>query len=269
MAIKKIGVGCNVGAQIDGSQHGATVAATWIKHPEVLIMQNRELGEHDHYLYMILDVVTRLQKEVKDTIDDGDFPLVIGGDHSIAMGSLPYKDNTLVLWVDAHGDVNTPESSITQRIHGMPLAALMGYGDPRFLEVIAQPYLTPNQVMFVAVRELDEKEAEFINHHHLEIVDHHQSIEAVIDAVLSRARQFEHIHISFDLDSLDPSIAPGVSTPVSDGMSLDMGIELLKALFLTNKVRSMDIVEFNPLVDTRKTIHALTELVELVESFKA
>lgn len=268
MAIRKIGVGCNVGAQIDGTQHAASVAATWIKAPDVLIMQNRELGEHDHFLYMILDVVKKLQEEVKQTLDNGDFPLVIGGDHSIVMGSLPYKEKTLVLWIDAHGDVNTPEGSITKRIHGMPLATLMGYGDDRFLEVITKPYLQPNQVMYVAVRDLDRKEQEFIDEHKLKIVNHHQSIDEVIDQVMERVKQFDHVHISFDLDSLDPSVAPGVSTAVDDGMSLDMGKALVEALFETNKVRSMDIVEFNPLVETRVTVRVLSELVDIVHHYK-
>lgn len=268
MSIIRIGVGCNVGAQIDGTQHAASVASTWIKSPEVMITQNRSLGSEDHYLYMILDVVTRLQGHVKKVIDDGNFPLIIGGDHSIAMGSLPYKENTLVLWIDAHGDVNTPEGSITQRIHGMPLAALMGYGDDRFLKVIAKPYLKPEQVMFVGVRALDEKEAEFIQDHQLKMVDYHQSIAQVIQEVLEHAKQFEHIHISFDMDSLDPSVAPGVSTAVKDGLSLDFAQELVEAVFKTNKVRSMDIVEFNPLIETRVTIHAFTKLIDIVNNFK-
>jgi arginase len=184
------------------------------------------------------------------------------------MGSLPYKENTLVLWIDAHGDVNTPEGSLTKRIHGMPLAALMGHGDDRFLDVIAQPYLEPNQVMYVAVRDLDDKEAEYIQEHKLTIVDHHHSIQEVIDEVLKRADQFEHIHISFDMDSLDPSFAPGVSTAVDDGMSLDMGKALVEALFETNKVRSMDIVEFNPLIETRVTVSALKQLVTIVNHYK-
>jgi arginase len=268
MTVKKIGVVCNVGAQIAGTQHAASVAATWIKEPDVMIVQNRKFGSHDQYIYMILDVITRLQEQVKQTIDNGDFPLVIGGDHSVAMGSLPYKEDTLVLWIDAHGDINTPEGSITKRIHGMPVAALMGHGDSRLLEVIAQPYLTPHQVMFVGVRDLDIKEAEFIEEQHISMVDHHQSIQDVINEVLARASEFKHIHISFDMDSLDPSVAPGVSTPVEDGITLAMAKALVEACFNTDKVRSMDIVEFNPLVETRLTVRALSNLVDIVNHYK-
>jgi len=268
MAVKKIGVACNVGAQIAGTQYAASVASTWIKAPDVMIVQNREFGTHDHFIYMILDVITRLQEQVQQAIDDGDFPLVIGGDHSISMGSLPYKEDTLVLWIDAHGDVNTPEGSITKRIHGMPVAALMGHGDHRLLEVIAQPYLTPHQVMYVGVRELDIKEAEYIEEYHISLVDHHQSIQEVIDEVLNRASEFKHIHISFDMDSLDPSVAPGVSTPVEDGLTLAMAKALVEACFETDKVRSMDIVEFNPQIETRLTVGALTHLVDIVNHYK-
>ena len=268
MTIKKIGVGCNVGAQIDGTQHAALVAATWIKKPDIMIMQDRSLGDQDHYLYMIQDVITRLQEHVKDVLDQHDFPLIIGGDHSIVMGSLPYKEKTLVVWIDAHADVNTPETTLTHHIHGMPMAALMGYGDDRLLSRIQQPYLTPDQVVYYGVRLMDEKEVEFVDEKGLLMLDHHQPIEDTLDVLLEKATSYDRIHISFDMDSIDPEVVPGVSTPVADGISVDQAKRILQALFETNKVVSMDIVEFNPLVETRLSVNVLKQLVDLVESFQ-
>jgi len=268
MAIVKIGVGCNVGAQIDGTQHGAQVAATWIKRPDVMIVQDRDLTDHDYYLYVIQDVIQKVQHHVKQVIDNNDFPLVIGGDHSIVMGSLPYKEDTLVVWMDAHADVNTPETSLSHRIHGMPMAHLMGYGDQRLLNIIEKPYLKPEQVIFVGVRDLDEKENEFVLHHNMVNLDHHSDTQQLIKTLLDKASKYKHIHISFDMDSLDPEFAPGVSTPVEDGMSVIQAKEIVNALFETNKVRSMDIVEFNPLVETRLTVNVMKQLVDIVEKFK-
>ncbi len=268
MTVKKIGVGCNVGAQIDGTQHAALVAATWIKKPDIMIMQDRSLGDADHYINMIEDVIVRLQTHVKDVLEQHDFPLIIGGDHAIVMGSLPYKENTLVVWIDAHADVNTPETTLTHRIHGMPMAALMGYGDERLLRHIHQPFLTPDQVVFYGVRDMDLKEEAFVNDKQMLMLDHHQPIEETLDVLLKKAEAFDRIHISFDMDSFDPDVVPGVSTPVPDGISIQQAKRMLKALFKTNKVVSMDIVEFNPLIETRLSVNVLKQLVDLVELFQ-
>lgn len=267
MAVVRIGVGCNVGAQIDGTQHAAQVAATWIKRPDVMIVQNRKVSNEDHFVYMIQDVIEQVQNHVKKAIDNHDFPLVIGGDHSIVMGSLPYKQDTLVVWMDAHADVNTPETSLSHRIHGMPMAHLMGFGDDRLLQIIEKPFLEANQVVFVGVRDLDEKESEFMMQKDMLNLDHHQDTQQIIQTLLKKASEFKHIHVSFDMDALDPEFAPGVSTPVKDGIHVAQAKEILEALFNTNKVRSMDIVEFNPLVETRLTVNVLKQLVEIVEKY--
>lgn len=267
MAIVKIGVGCNVGAQVDGTQHAAQVAATWIKKPDVMIVQNRQLGEDDHYLYVIKDVITQVQTHVKQSIDNDRFPLVIGGDHSIVMGSLPYKEDTLVVWIDAHPDLNTFETSLTNHIHGMPLAHLLGHGDSRLLDVIAKPVLSDDQVVLLGIRDIDKKEQEFIDQHKLRVIDVKQSNDSIIKELLDYAKNYKNIHISFDIDSIDPEYAPGVSTPVADGISVSLALDLLHGLFSTDKVISMDIVEFNPLVETRSTVNVLKQLVSVVEHY--
>ena len=269
MAVVKIGIGLSLGAQVNGAQYGPLVAETWIKKFDVMIMQDRSLGNNDYYLHVVKDVVEKLQTTSQAVLDQGDFPLVIGGDHDLAMGSLPYKEDTLLVWADAHGDVNTFDSSITHRIHGMPLAHLMGYGDQRLLDIINKPYLTPEQIVFVGVRDLDDAEVAFIKEHKLMMIDHHQSTETIVDALLEKASHFKHIHLSFDLDSLDPRFAPGVSTPVADGMRVDQALRIIDQLFQTQKVRSMDIVEFNPLKETQYTVKILSQIVDLVNQYKA
>ena len=145
----------------------------------------------------------------------------------------------------------------------------MGYGDQRLLDIINKPYLTPEQIVFVGVRDLDDAEVAFIKEHKLMMIDHHQSTETIVDALLEKASHFKHIHLSFDLDSLDPHFAPGVSTPVADGMRVDQALRIIDQLFQTQKVRSMDIVEFNPLKETQYTVKILSQIVDLVNQFKA
>lgn len=265
MAIIKIGVGVGVGAQVNGVQYGPLVAETWLNKLDHVLMQDRGLGTQDHYLFMIKDLIKQLQSQVKQVIDQGNFPLMIGGDHTLSMGSLPYKEDTLVVWIDAHGDVNTFENSISHHINGMPLAHLMGYGDPRLLKEIAQPYLKADQIVYVGVRALDDSEVDFIKEHHLMMIDHHQDRSIIINQLLEKAQGFKHIHISFDLDSLDPTFAPGVSTPVADGLHPQLALEIVRRLLKSDKVRSMDIVEFNPLKETHYTIKIINQLIDVVE----
>ena len=206
----------------------------------------------------------------KDALRKREFPLIIGGDHSLAMGSIAanMRSDRAILWIDAHGDVNTPQSSVTKRAHGMPLASLMGYGDQRFLDIIDQPYLRPEQILLFGIRSLDDPEVIFLQQHGIRYITmseiNEKGEQVCIEEVLDHCKRFAHTHISFDLDSIDPAYCPGVSTPVSRGLHPSTPLNLIDQLFKTVSVSSMDIVEFNPILDNGDSMTILKETLKIV-----
>lgn len=219
---------------------------------------------------LIADVCNRLKESVKDALRKREFPLIIGGDHSLAMGSIAanMRPDRAILWIDAHGDVNTPQTSVTKRAHGMPLASLMGYGDQRFLDIIDHPYLRPEQILLFGIRSLDDPEVIFLEQHGIRYITmseiNEKGEQVCIEEVLDHCKRFAHTHISFDLDSIDPAYCPGVSTPVSRGLHPSTPLNLIDQLFKTVSVSSMDIVEFNPILDNGDSMTILKETLKIV-----
>jgi ornithine decarboxylase len=272
MFVKMIGVAMNQGCDIEGTQ----LATAFLKQQgiefEDEIIPRIELTKNNGIKHgeLIADVCMRLKNSVKNVLLNRDFPLIIGGDHSLAMGSISanMREDRAVLWIDAHGDVNTPQSSITKRAHGMPLASLMGYGDSLFLEFIDQPYLRPEQIILFGIHSLDEPEVEFLNVHGIRYITmaeiNEKGEQACIEEVLNHCKRFAHTHISFDLDSIDPAYCPGVSTPVNRGLHPSVPLNLIDQLFKTVSVSSMDIVEFNPINDNGDSMLILKETLKIV-----
>ncbi|MDP3305055.1 MAG: arginase [Erysipelotrichaceae bacterium] len=273
MFVKMIGVAMNQGCDIEGTQ----LATAFLKQQGIEfddeIAPNIELSGSNEikHVELIADVCLRLKNSVKNVLLNRDFPLIIGGDHSLAMGSVSanMREDRAVLWIDAHGDVNTPHSSVTKRAHGMPLASLMGYGDPLFLDFIEQPYLLPEQIILFGIHSLDDPEVEFLNKHsirYITMAEINQKGEQVcIEEVMDHCKRFAHTHISFDLDSIDPAYCPGVSTPVNRGLHPSVPLNLIDQLFKTVSVSSMDIVEFNPLNDNGDSLIILKETLKIVD----
>jgi arginase len=273
MFVKMIGVAMNQGCDIEGTQLATAFLNSQGIEFEEEILPNMEFSEVNGIKHgeLIADVCMRLKNKVKDVLLRRDFPLIIGGDHSLAMGSISanMRADRAILWIDAHGDVNTPESSITKRAHGMPLASLMGYGDPRFLKIIEQPFLQSKQIIMFGIRSLDDPEVEFLQRHGIRTITmdeiNEKGEQACIEEVLDHCKQFAHTHISFDLDSIDPAYCPGVSTPVVRGLHPSVPLNLIDQLFKTVSVSSMDIVEFNPLLDNGDSLTILKETLKIVE----
>jgi arginase len=273
MFVKMIGVAMNQGCDIEGTQLATAFLNSHGIEFEEEIFPNMEFSEINGIKHgeLIADVCLRLKNKVKDILLRREFPLIIGGDHSLAMGSIAanMRADRAILWIDAHGDVNTPESSITKRAHGMPLASLMGYGDPRFLKIIEQPFLQPKQIIMFGIRSLDDPEVEFLQRHGMRTITmseiNEKGEQACIEEVLEHCKQFAHTHISFDLDSIDPAYCPGVSTPVVRGLHPSVPLNLIDQLFKTVSVSSMDIVEFNPLLDNGDSLTILKETLKIVE----
>lgn len=188
---------------------------------------------------------------------NGGFPLVLGGDHSISMGSVPglYAScQPAIIWIDAHGDFNIPSTSPSGNAHGMSLAALAGLGDPRFTQIGGpEPKVRPDQIVLFGARDLDLGERELLREHGVhgfspqEIRE--QGIAAVAGEVLRLTATAPALHVSLDLDVLDPSIAPGVGTPVADGLWLHELAEFLAVLAASGRVASLELVEVNPALD--------------------
>jgi len=197
---------------------------------------------------------------------ESSFPIVLGGDHSIAMGSVPGAAQgvpTGVIWVDAHGDFNTPETSPSGNIHGMPLAALCGFGDPRLLE--RGPWVDPRHVVLIGVRSLDPGEVELLRQagptlYTMKEVDR-MGMSRIAEEALERLSALPRIHLSLDADVLDPEIAPGVGTPVPGGLTYREAHLLMELFSDSGRISSLDLVEVNPILDREnRTARIMVEL---------
>lgn len=190
-------------------------------------------------------------------------PLVLGGDHSLAMGSVAGvaaahagKGHSIgMIWVDAHGDINTPEPSPSGNVHGMPLAALLGHGPPLLTGIAgAAPALRPESTVLLGIRDLDPREKEIVREsgvHAITMADvDRRGIGAVADEALAVAgRDTVGVYVSLDMDAIDPAIAPGVGTPVRGGLSYRESHLLMEEVAASHRLLGVDIVEINPSLD--------------------
>ena len=219
------------------------------------------------------DVCTRLADEVSAALDDGAFPLVLGGDHSIAMGTLggAARDTDVgAVWFDAHGDFNTPGTSPSGNVHGMPLAGALGVGDFADTEWANAPRLREENVAIVGLRSIDDREREAIRNsevtaYTMSDIDS-RGITPVVEEALDVATDgVDGIHVSLDLDWLDPREAPGVGTPVRGGVMYREAHSALETVAQRDEregiLRSLDVVEVNPILDEHnETAELATEL---------
>jgi arginase len=210
----------------------------------------------------------------------GRLPILLGGDHSLSIGSIGAvarwcreKGRKLrVLWLDAHADFNTSELSPTGNLHGMPLACLCGFGPPELIEIGcvggAIPAMTPSCVRQIGIRSVDAGEKRFIHEQGLDVFDMRYIDEMGMRQTMERALDDldddTHLHVSFDVDFLDPDIAPGVGTTVPGGPTYREAQLCMEMIADTHRLGSVDIVELNPAYDVRNKTAALA--VDLVES---
>lgn len=205
-------------------------------------------------------------------IQAGHLPLFIGGDHSIAVGTLGGVTHTGpagLIWIDAHGDFNTPESSPSGNLHGMPLAALLGLGAAELVNLgRPSPKLQPTEVVLVGVRSLDSEEKVTLRKSGIKIYTMREiderGIAAVAREALERLSHLPRLHVSLDMDSLDPREAPGVGTPVPGGLTSREAHLLMEIIADCACVGSIDVVEINPILDERNQTAKIA--VELIAS---
>jgi arginase len=219
------------------------------------------------YIREIARVCERLYKASLAALEKGGFPLVLGGDHSLASGSVAATADFVrreqkplgLIWVDAHGDMNTPSSSSSGNVHGMPLASLLG-AEPAELSRIGgfSPKVLPQHTVLIGIRNLDEREKHTVRDSRARVFTMKDIDRSGIAAVTEQALAIvgagtAGVHMSFDLDVCDPAIAPGVGTPVKGGLDYREAHMLMEIVADSGLLRALDLVEVNPILDDRNT----------------
>jgi arginase len=217
------------------------------------------------YIRQIETICRGLYDTCLQSLDAGAVPLVLGGDHSLAAGSIAASADWVrkttahpmgVIWVDAHGDMNTPETTSSGNVHGMPLAALLGR-EPRELAAIGtNPSILPEHTVLVGIRNLDDEEKEQIRESGVHVftmkdIDRHGVATIAERAIGLAATGTGGIHVSFDLDVCDPAIAPGVGTPVKGGLDYRESHMIMELVADSQRLVALDLVEVNPTLDVR------------------
>jgi arginase len=225
------------------------------------------------FLPEIKEACERVARRVAGAAREGRVPVVLGGDHSVALGTLGGLASARgpggVLWLDAHGDLNTPETSPTGNVHGMPLAAALGRAGPDFAsDVWPLSALDPERVMLVGVRSLDKGERSLVHETGIGVYTmtelDRRGVEAVVREALERVDGAAFVHVSLDMDVVDPDVAPGVGTPVRGGLSYREAHLAMELVAESGLLGSLEIVEVNPILDRENATAQLA--VELAAS---
>jgi len=233
----------------------------------VLDQEEAELN----FLPATIQVSGAIYAAARASREEGAIPVFVGGDHSISIGTVggvTHDGPTGVLWVDAHGDFNTPETSPSGNIHGMSLATLLGHGSKELVDVGRPgPKVRPTEVVMIGVRDLDDEEKSLLRSSGVTVFTMRTIDERGMAAVARQAIDIlshaQRLHVSLDLDALDPTEAPGVGTPVPGGLTYREAQLLMEMLADTRRVGSVDIVEVNPILDERnETAQTACELME-------
>lgn len=290
MDVRLIEAASEIGAGKRGASMGMSAlrVAAWkngsdlFGHAEESILrdENDVLYEDDntpnaHHIDGLIRFESDLAYEVYKFLRSNIFPMVIGGDHSIAIGSvsgtkMAFPTERLgVIWIDAHADLHSPWTTPSGNVHGMPLSLLMniekkGRNKPRVFTMdtwdrlrkigMSGAKLQPSDLVFIALRDYEPEEEAIIKEHGIKVITvaqlRERGAEGVVKDTLSYLNTCDKIHVSFDVDSLDPSISVGTGTPVPGGLSLDEARTLLTGLCADNKTATLDVVEINPALDT-------------------
>ncbi|MFC0015721.1 arginase [Allobacillus sp. GCM10007491] len=240
-------------------------------------IENKESQTTDHVSNLKnLDEIASANElaanKVSEIIEDGQFPLILGGDHSMAIGTIAgvqkHYNNLGVIWYDAHADFNTEETSPSGNIHGMSLAVNLGMGHEKLTSILQNnPKIKPENVIIIGARSIDSGERELIKEKGIKVYTAHeveqQGIESIIKETLNDlSTRTDGIHLSFDVDSLDPIYVPGTGTPVEGGLSIRESHYALRLLNESEKIVSAEFVEVNPLLDVKnQTAERTVELI--------
>lgn len=282
------GAGTDLGVHIDGTSLGPVQLMNDIKafykgesmmfEQDKDIIKSRNLSDRRKNEYAIEKFNSNLYKNMVDKIKEEYFPIMIGGDHSAAiasaLASAKVNVDVGIIWIDAHTDYNTFETTVTGNIHGLPLAAINGYKNSELRYYHDGKIIQPSRTVIVGARSIDEAEKENVKYSGVTVFTTDDIKEKGIDAVMDEAFKIagyktKGIHISYDLDVIDPDVAPGVSIPEFDGISEEEAMKINEYIIHhMDKVLSYDLVEFNPLRDIdRKTEQiALNILAQVIRA---
>jgi arginase len=231
-----------------------------IKTKEVLHITNPKLK----YLDEIVKASNKLGAQVEKSLNNGNFPLCIGGDHSIALGSIAgiashckkHNKKLGIIWVDAHADMNTDSTTPSGNIHGMGFSASLGLGNDALSGIMnIKPKAESQNCALIGVRSIDSKERENMNSLGIQVFTMHEidkmGIYKIICKVIEDLKsKVDHIHLSFDVDAIDPETAPGVGTPVKGGLSYRETHLMMEVIAESGCLSSMEIAEVNPILDS-------------------
>jgi arginase len=234
----------------------------------VAIAETKKSGDpHAKYLKEITATCTKHAETVFKTLEAGKFPLVLGGDHSVAAGTVAgvaeffrqqrrvQEQKVGLIWIDAHADINTPETSPSGNVHGMPLAAIMGLGPAELADIYGfKPKVHPENCVLVGVRDVDMREKENIKETGIEVytmrdIDERGMRTVIEEALRIAGRGTAGYHVSLDMDWIDPEDAPGVGTPVRGGASYREAHLAMEIIADHGRMTSFEIVEVNPVID--------------------
>ena len=247
----------------------------------VAVQQPEAVAEGEsraRYLAEITDTCTKIAQRVEQSADAGEFPIVLGGDHSIAIGTISgmsqhfRKQNKKlgVIWIDAHADMNTPESSPSGNIHGMPLASVIGLGAKELTHLYDYaPKVEARNVVLLGLRAVDNEERKIVRQsgvraYTMREVDERGLRGVMEEAIRAATDGTDGFHLSFDMDSVDPQEAPGVGTPVKGGITYREAHLAMEMVCDSGRLKSMEVVEVNPVIDEHNRTAALA--VELIMS---
>lgn len=255
------GVNNYSGVAIEGLRDSVYDIKTLYKEDLEIIEENPDLKETSDTLInleKVADINSKTYAFADKLIKDGYLPICFAGDHSIAIGTVSATsnnyDNLGIIWVDAHADINTEETSPTGNIHGMPLSFLLGYGCEKLANIgDRSPKIKAENIIYLGLRSVDDGEKDIISklgitaYYYDEIKE--KGLDQVLKESLDKLKDIDNIHLSFDFDSMDPNLFMAVSTPVKDGFSNDDILEIFEAFRKTEKIRSIDLVEYNKTKD--------------------
>ncbi len=250
------------------------MGAIHAQEPEDIAIEDKKC----RYITEVAEVNRAIQNHVQRALRGGHFPLILGGDHSLAIGTvsgmaqhLKQQNKSIgVIWVDAHTDMNTPETTPSGNIHGMPVSVLMGYGAPQLVQLNgASPSISAENVTIIGARDVDPGEKELIRELNVRVITMSEiddrGISACIEEAIERATTgTAGFHLSFDLDAIDPWEAPGVGTPVEGGLTYREAHLICEKIAQSRHMLSMEMVELNPVLDSRNRTAELA--VSLIES---
>lgn len=285
-----IGAGSDLGVHIDGAHLGPTQLLNDLQSfykgdrisfvQDENIIKSRNLSDRRKNEYEIERFNTAVYKTITEKVAQEYFPILLGGDHSVAVASALAAEKAHtdigVIWFDAHGDFNTFKTTQTGNIHGLPLAAIAGYENEELRYFHDGDTVHPSKVVIVGARSLDEAEKENIRYAGVTVFTTQDIKERGVEAVVEEAfaiagKRTKGIHISYDLDIIDPIYAPGVSVPEFDGITVDEAMKINELIIKhIEQVSSYDLVEFNPLRDVeRKTeqiaVNLLAQIIAAVD----